>query len=240
MYENDRAMRPSPYRKHLVLLIALACLAGAATAAAMMASLISGRISSGLIGLIGTLVGSAVSFGAVTYHDNRRQEQEIKAMRASLYAEIIDRVARCANDYIKPWRNWGTRKIVREDAKFLPSLPLVLPAVAGKLGLLDAEILLAVTQFYFRLSVLRDAIELVSEEPNTSDEIRSERVEMIQQRLLSCFGPALRSLKLLDVPDWQQFDREAAKVYPHLKKEPGDLRAILERFAALAAEKNIA
>ncbi|MCK1716434.1 hypothetical protein [Bradyrhizobium sp. 141] len=228
------------HRQHLILLIALACLAGALTAGAMMTSLaIGGSVSSGLIGLIGTLVGSGISFGAVTFHDNQRLKQEIKAMRASLYAEIIDRVARCANDYIDPWRDWGTRKIVSDDAKFLPSFPLVLPAVAAKLGLLDAEILLAVTQFYFRLSVLRDAIELVSEDPNTSEEIRSQRVEMVQRRLLSCFGPALRSLKLLDVPRWKQFDSEAAKVYPHLKKELGDLREILERFAALAEKENI-
>ncbi len=215
-------------------------MAGAVTAGVLMTSLsVGGSFSAGLIGLIGTIVGSAISFGAVTFHDNRRQEQEIEAMRASLYAEIVDRAARCANDYIEPWRNWGTRKFEREDAKFLPSFLLVLPAVAGKLGLLDAEILLAVTQFYFRLSVLRDAIELVSTEPNTSAAIRLQRVDMIQKRFLSCFGPALRSLKLLDVPDCEKFDQEAVRVYPHLKKEPGDLRQILERFTVLAAEKNI-
>jgi hypothetical protein len=145
-------------------------------------------------------------------------------MRASLYAEIVDRASRCANDYIIPWRNWGTRKFEREDAKFL---------------LLDAEILLAVTQFYFRLSVLRDAIELVSTDPNTSEAIRLQRVDMIQKRFLSCFGPALRSLTLLNVSDWEKFDLEATKVYPNLKEEPGDLRQILERFAVLAAEKII-
>jgi hypothetical protein len=160
-------------------------------------------------------------------------------MRASLYAEIVDRASRCANDYIIPWRNCGTRKFEREDAKFLPSQPLVLPSLASKLGLLDAEILLAVTQFYFRLSVLRDAIELVSTDPNTSEAIRLQRVDMIQKRFLSCFGPALRSLTLLNVSDWEKFDLEATKVYPNLKEEPGDLRQILERFAVLAAEKNI-
>jgi hypothetical protein len=41
----------------------------------------------------------------------------------------------------------------------LPDDPAVLPAVAGKLGLLDARTLLAVTQFYFRLSALREAFE---------------------------------------------------------------------------------
>ncbi|WFU21296.1 hypothetical protein QA649_24635 [Bradyrhizobium sp. CB1717] len=230
----------NPYRRHLILLIALAGLAGLVTATALILSLgIGGPISTALIGLISTIVGSAISFGAVTVHDARRQEEEIKAMRASLYAEIVDRVARCANDYIEPWRGWGTRKIVGEDAKFLPSLPLVLPAVAGKVGLLDAEVLLAVTQFYFRLSVLRDAIELVSNDPDTSEAIRLNRVNMIQKRFLSCFDPALRSLKLLEVPGWQQFDLEAAKVYPHLKKEAGSFREILERFAALAASENI-
>ncbi|MGX1168648.1 hypothetical protein AB7M16_004914 [Bradyrhizobium sp. USDA 372] len=237
MNENDHATRLSPYRQDMIFLIAAASLAGAVTAGVMVN--ISVGSSVGWIGFVGTIVGSAISFGAVTHHDNRRQKQEIKAMRASLYAEIVDRVARCANDYIEPWRDWGARKIASEDAKFLPSLPLVLPAVAGKLGLLDAEILLAVTQFYFRLSVLRDAIELVSGEPDTSEAIRLQRIKMIQRRFLSCFGPALRSLTLLDVPDWEQFACEAAKVYPHLKNEPGDLRVILERFAASAAKQNI-
>ncbi|WP_426433854.1 hypothetical protein [Bradyrhizobium genosp. P] len=239
MNENNRATRSIPYRQHRVLLIALSSLSGAVTAGAMMTSLgIGGSVRSGLIGLIGTLVGSGISFGAVAFHDDRRQANEIKAMEASLYAEIVDRVARCANDYIKPWRNF-TRRIESEDAKFLPSLPLVLPAVAGKLGLLDAEILLAVTQFYFRLSVLRDAIELVSKEPKTSEEFRLQRVEMIQKRLLSCFGPALRSMELLGVADYKKFDQEAVRVYPHLKEEPGDLRQIIKRFADLAAEKDI-
>ncbi|WP_338692446.1 hypothetical protein V5279_40855 [Bradyrhizobium sp. 26S5] len=238
MISNLGTRAPSPYRQDIILFTALASLAGAATAA-LVIFLSGSSVSAGWIGLAGTILGSAISFGAVTYHDNRRQKQEIEAMRASLYAEIVDRVARCANDYIEPWRNWGARKIVSEDAKFMPSLPLVFSAVAGKLGLLDADILLAVTQFYFRLSVLRDAIELVSGTPDTSEAIRCQRVEMIQRRLLSCFDPAIRSLKLLDVPDWQKFDLEAAKVYPHLKREQADLRMILERFAALAASRDI-
>lgn len=238
MISNLGTRAPSPYRQDIILFTALASLAGAGTAALVI--ILSGSgVSAGWIGLAGTILGSAISFGAVTYHDNRRQKKEIEAMRASLYAEIVDRAARCANDHIDPWRKWGARKIVREDAKFLPSLPLVLPAVAGKLGLLDAEILLAVTQFYFRLAVLRDAIQLVSEDPNTSDEIRTQRVDMIQRRLLSCFDPAVRSLKLLNVPEWEKFDLEAAKVYPNLKRELGDLREILERFAAISASKNI-
>jgi hypothetical protein len=234
MTSNLGTTGPRPYRQDIIFFTALASLAGAGTAA--LVTILSGSgVSAGWIGLAGTILGSAISFGAFTYHDKRRQKQEIEAMRASLYAEIVDRAARCANDYIIPWRDWDKRKFVREDIKFRPSLPLVLPAVAGKLGLLDAETLLAVTQFYFRLSVLRDAIELVSDDANSSEAIRVERVGMIQRRLVSCFDPALRSLKKLDMPNWEKFDQEAAKVYPHLKKEPGDLRTILERFAALAA-----
>ncbi|MGY2847673.1 putative membrane protein YeaQ/YmgE (transglycosylase-associated protein family) [Bradyrhizobium sp. USDA 4509] len=72
---------PNPYRQHLVLLIALSGLAGVVAAGSLMMSLsIGGNLSAALIGLVGTIVGSAVSFGAVTFHDKRRQEQEIKAM----------------------------------------------------------------------------------------------------------------------------------------------------------------
>ncbi len=61
---------PNPYRQHLVLLIALSGLAGVVAVGSLMMSLsIGGNLSAALIGLVGTIVGSAVSFAAVTFHD---------------------------------------------------------------------------------------------------------------------------------------------------------------------------
>ncbi|MEY9545300.1 hypothetical protein ABIE85_008360 [Bradyrhizobium diazoefficiens] len=209
---------------------ALAFLIGAAFTA-LLASYFAAGIGQGWIGLIGTVLGAAISVGAVTFHDNRRRKQEIAALKASLYAEIADRAARCANDYIKPWKGWKDRQLGSDVKKFCPTPPAVLPAVAGKLGLLDARTLLAVTQFYFRLSALREAFEFVAVETKPDGSDHEQHVAMIQDRLRSCFRPALRSLESLSVPSPSEFDKEAAEIYPHLKAERDTLRNTLLKYA---------
>lgn len=223
-------MRPDLHRQDLYFFTSLAFLIGGCLSAVMASSFISSS-TQGWVGLVGTIIGAAISIGAVNYHENRRRDREIKAMEVSLYAEIADRAARCANDYIKPWKSWENRKLTSDVKKFRPTSPAVLPAVAGKLGLLDARTLLAVTQFYFRLSALSDAFEFAASEAKPDDSNQGELVDMIQRRLRSCFEPALRALERLDVPNSDQFDREAAMVYPWLKKEGGALRNVLRKYA---------
>ncbi len=117
---------------------------------------------------------------------------------------------------------------------------MVLPGVAGKLGLLDAETLPAVTQFYFRLAALEQALDYVAAEKQkylaatpeqlaaTPDPRHDEHVSMIRERLRSCFDPALRALKGLAIPDASRFDYEAAKIYPHLRRTGLSLLKALE------------
>jgi hypothetical protein len=116
-----------------------------------------------------------------------------------------------------------------------------LPGVAGKLGLLDAKTLLAVTQFYFRLSALKQAIEFVAAEQELRqsegklkgrDPDHQRHVALIVTRLQSCFMPALRSLENLEVPKPSEFDEEATQIYPHLRAERDKLRNVLRKYAS--------
>lgn len=231
--KTDRATTDrSLYRQDMLFFTALAFLTGAAFAA-LLTSFFAAGVGPGWFGLVGTILGGAISVGAVTYHDNNRRKREIAALKASLYAEIADRAARCANDYIRPWKGWKEGKQLNSDVrKFCPTPPAVLPAVAGKLGLLDARTLLAVTQFYFRLSALREAFEFVAVEAKPDSSDHEQHVKMIQDRLRSCFAPAVRSLERLDVPNWAEFDQEATEVYPWLKGERDTLRNVLLKYAS--------
>lgn len=228
--DDGPTAEPTLYRQDRLFFTALAFLTGAAFTA-LLASFFAAGVGTAWLGLVGVVLGGAISVGTATHLDNRRGKQEIVALKASLYAEIADRAARCANDYIKPWKGWKNRQLNSEVRKFCPTPPAVLPAAAGKLGLLDAKSLLAVTQFYFRLSALREAFEFVAADAKPDGSNQSEQVEMIQGRLRSCFGPALRSLERLDVPNWAEFDQEATEIYPHLKGERDTLRNVLRKYS---------
>jgi hypothetical protein len=124
--------------------------------------------------------------------------------------------------------------------KFRPMDPVVFPGIAGKLGLFDAEALIAVTQFYLRLEALSQAIDSLRvecgrrESPSDLPIAKSgdaARVGVIFARLRSCFEPALRAIKSLDVPKATAFDKEVARIYPHLRKSKRTLREALEEHA---------
>lgn len=208
----------------------------------------SGNVIGGIIGGAMTLIAAIVAWRGVKHQVHKQVElaanlleQDRAAIKAGIYAEIADRAARCMNDYIVPWKTWPkTRRLDPEIRKFAPTAPVVLPGIAGKLGLLDAETLPAVTQFYFRLAALEQAIDYVATQKQkyldaTPDQLAAspdpkhdEHVTMIRERLRSCFDPGLRALRGLAIPDASRFDYEAAKIYPHLERTGLSLLQALE------------
>jgi hypothetical protein len=196
----------------------------------------------GVIGtLVGVLAGGAIGYFITNLHDRQRRKQEIADLKVSLYAEIADRAARCVNDYLKPWRDL---KITSSNSlpagrveKFRPTDPVVFPGVAGKIGLLGPTALLAVTQFYFRLDALSQAIESICNDYKRHEneewvKARDEaHVRLIVDRMRSCFEPALRAIEKLDFPGAAAFDLDAAQVYPHLRRS-GTLREALKNHAS--------
>lgn len=201
----------------------------------------SGNVVGGIIGGVMTLIAAVVAWRGIK-HQVQTQiklasdliEQERAALKAGLYAEISDRAARCVNDYVTPWKDWPeSRRLTPEIRKFAPTENVVLSGVAGKLGLLDASTLPAVTQFYFRLAVLAQAIDFVASEKErrtstTLDPYHDEHVAMIQARFYSCFDPARRALDGLAIPEAEKFEEEALKIYPHLERTGRSVREALE------------
>ena len=194
------------------------------------------------IGLVGVLLGGVIGLFSAWWLDRRRRVQEIADLKASIYAEIADRSARCVNDYLKPWRDLQAHTLSADRiGKFRPTDPVVFPGIAGKLGLFDAEALIAVTQFYFRLAALSEAIESLRADYerrgslsgllSSVDPADEARVEVIVTRLRSCFEPALRAVESLDVPKATAFDKEVARIYPHLRNSRLTLREALKEQA---------
>jgi hypothetical protein len=91
----------------------------------------------------------------------------------ALYVEIADRSARCLSDYLNPWyqyeKNQPKTELLRKQnaawvGKFRPVNQVVYSSVAAKIGLLPADILFPVVQFYFRLDALRREIDSITTE----------------------------------------------------------------------------
>ena len=236
---------PDLSRQDLMFFTALAALGGFAAGVAV-APLALGATTgaSAWTGVVGALVGGSIGIFGTTYHDRRRRKLELEELKASLYAEIADRAARCVNDYLKPWRRWeptAANPLTRERvAKFRPKDPLIFNAVAGKLGLLPADVLIPVMEFYYRLDHLTSAIESLAalcaarEKPGQSPPKEAEdegRAKRIVDRLQSCFEPALRALQKLGVPE-ATFDQEIARPYPFVRGSGETLRGALEKYAS--------
>src|SRR4051794_21273149 len=129
---QERMSAPNFYRQDIQLFTAAAFLIGATLGGWAAGLFVGGATASAFTGVTGALVGGAIAFLSVTYNNHRNRQQELAALKASIYAEIADRAARCVNDYLVPWRSWGNRKLTAEDIiKFRPTDPAVLSGVAG-------------------------------------------------------------------------------------------------------------
>lgn len=203
-----------------------------------------------IVGGTMTLIGAGAAWFAVRRQINEQRnladEEAAKqraSLRASIYAEIADRAARCLNDYIEPWSGWGDGRLEPTIVRgFLPEKAVVYPGAVEKLGLLDQSVVVATVQFYSRLSAVGQAMEFVAADKDTlwqrvlkSPEtvqwidIRGDtHANLITERLQSCFGPALAALKGLG--ERPLVDADTVKVYPWLLETGLTLHQALERY----------
>jgi hypothetical protein len=188
--------------------------------------------------LTGTLLGAAGAFWAGRILDNRRRRTEKGDIASSLHAELADRAARCANDYLEPWqaiKEGRRRKTAPPDwvAKFRPVNPVVYPSVAAKLSLLPPAAVFSVVQFFFRLDQLTRQIDRVAgADPKVDLNIADYAgLVLVGTRLLECLHPALGALEKLDAKGWAATEDEAGQAYPHIRNSNKTLRDILRDHA---------
>lgn len=181
--------------------------------------------------LLGTISGAAIAVTSTWLFDRRTRARELRDLKASLYAEIADRAARCVSDYMGTLKVYhsphGKTRTPATIAKFKPGDPVVYPSVARELGRLEAHTILAVTHFYYRLDAYAQQIDFIVE----CNDDTYDALKILATRLQHTLKPALEALKFLDSPDAAMFDAASASVYDHLSKYKGTLRDALNEFA---------
>jgi hypothetical protein len=206
-------------------------------------------LAGGIIGALVALCAAVLAFVAVQFQIGQqkqdeldRHERELASIKTAIYAEIADRSARCVNDYLDPWRS---KEIVEPSDLicmrveiYLPIQSVIFPAVAAKVGLIESEALLAITQFYFQLDALSQAFRSVADDmanreaafgvPDDWLERDRDRVKIIKDRLSSCCVPALSALDwLIPEAEAREFDKKIVEVFSPLRHSKLTLRAAL-------------
>jgi hypothetical protein len=190
-----------------------------------------GAISGAILGAFGT-------FYVSRHFEKQRLEKENRTIAASLHAELVDRAARCANDYVAPWRDVQQSrppaKLLGPDwvEKFRPVESVVYLRVSDKLGMLPSDALFSVVQFYFRLDAVRREIDGIVRDFTPGSDIKVldyARLGRVALRFYESLTPVLTALERLNVDRALDIETEADASYPQLRERNLAFREALAR-----------
>ena len=123
------------------------------------------------VGFTALMAGALFNFRLNRMRDEQLRSQEAASIAAALYGEVVllrRQVALLARIVADKHITRGTSRHYREidqefvDAYGLPE-PVLYPALAGKLGLLDANIIIALTAFHRDYQEARSSLPLLVE-----------------------------------------------------------------------------
>jgi hypothetical protein len=120
-------------------------------------------------GFLALLAGALLNAHLNRRRDNRLRGEEAQSVAAALYGEIMllrEELARLA----KTVAGLEARRSLKVDEQFLEAFelpePLLYKAIASKIGLLDAELVIAITQFYSNFQQVKAWLPLLVERPD--------------------------------------------------------------------------
>lgn len=188
-------------------------------------------VSSVWVTALATIIAALLSGWAGASFNNRKnikrerqnRKQEKEDVTTALYQELADRVARCLNDYLSPWKGYYvgdsiTPMQVHRLQKFRPADLVVYPQLAGKLGLVDTQALGRLIHFYFRLDAIRRDIDRWNAADRDLDLYAAGHTKLMGLRFAESLKPALEALEALGskLPDHEKIDDQVSAGYSQI------------------------
>lgn len=138
--------------------------------------------------------------------EHRREEakQREQNILNALYVEVFRNAARCARDAYTWMGEWEKnapeieRRNIVNLMKFRPSTPVVYCAIANRQGILSPDIQAALSEFYFRLELIRFDVDRFSKK-SPDDKMNPGDTHHFAQTLVFACRPGLEALKRLRV-----------------------------------------
>lgn len=124
-----------------------------------------------LLGLLAIIIGALYNFHLNRKRDNMLRLEEKLSVAAAVYGEILllrNEIVKFANLVSKRYVGNGTGKLrIFIDCNFLEanyfSEPFVYKALASKLGLLDAHLIVSIAEFYSKFDETKKSLPLLVE-----------------------------------------------------------------------------
>lgn len=166
------------------------------------------------------VIGVVLSVFLTHFSEALRRPRERTELARALYSELADRLARCCFDYEEPWSAWIEERSAPNNVdvlrvrKFTPFPPIVYPATASKLALLNNDAQQALITFYATLDAYRKDMNDIADRYNTGATIvPGAYVARIAERLLRTLPPGYEALQALGemVDDPTEIDAAAIR-----------------------------
>jgi hypothetical protein len=156
-------------------------------------------------GNVGFLViGTAVGIYAAFLIEEYKRRREAKNTTRALFYELANRVGRCCFDFESPWAAFLSKHDPMSEfrlRKFLPEDPVIFPAVAPQIGLLDDSAAQAIIDFYTALAAWRRDLENIADQARGAlaigSDVGSGATQLLAWRLRETLEPGQRALEAL-------------------------------------------
>ena len=147
-------------------------------------------------------------------------------------------MARCCFDYEAPWQSYLSIGVPGSSSfrlrKFSPEPPIVFPAVASQLAILEGGAPQALIRFYYCLAAWkRDVDNLASEIHVNGGALTSDGCQFLAKRLKQTLRPGLNALEILGrrVEGWERIDAAAIAGYDEYGDHASTGRTLRERLS---------
>jgi len=158
------------------------------------------------VGNVGFLIlGALIAIFSVILVDEYKREAQATDLARALYEELANRVARCCFDFETPWERWvelanckpNEVNVIRLRG-FIPFSPIVYPATASHIALLNDDSQQALITFYATLTAYQQDMTDIADLCQQRDiNIPPDLVARVAGRLSRTLPPAYEALKTL-------------------------------------------
>lgn len=158
-----------------------------------------------------------------------RRPRQARDLARAIYEELANRVARFVFDFEDPWSKWIDEKNCRPGEvselrlrKFMPIPPVIYPATAAQMSLLQDGAQQAIILFYVSLAVyIQDMKDIADHCQRNNIDVPLDRVAFLAGRLHRTLSPGLEALEKLSemVEGHEKIDaaaiRQADSLFKH-------------------------
>lgn len=206
----------------IVWIRSLVILVGALFIAAALAyfGIVPGSQNSGIASMGYLVVGGLIAAGFLVAHEWIKSPIRAADLSVVLHAEISDRAARCCFD-CETWAGYVQRQPMKKRnsfdiKKFTPLAPVIYPATASQLAILNAATTRSIIEFYFRLGACQRNFPNIADKIGTGTASDTE-LKLLYSRFERTLQPALDALISLGamVSDAEKIENNALDSYDH-------------------------